>query len=259
MTIRRIWKRYVLAPTIAASVWMAWDLVYGQTIKINSDLGPIPAALVDEAAWSIRERLGINMQIVGTSNVDCEQGHVIVRRASPAEWQAFAFPESVYAAASQCGGTGWGQVIWHPTKPVTLIGMRHELAHTAGCWTHFNILSWNVMFGDPYEPFLTADDLDCIRARNWWPRSGENECFAEVGPNLSLYIPSINGFAAWLRYQGGMDWTLYRSRATNVRCHGNTLAGQVAELRDVRGYGILPLTYVRLRQVNGIWRLEAAR
>jgi hypothetical protein len=244
---------------LVASCVLLADLVKAQGIKINHDLGPIPAELVREAAWGVRERTGIDMQVVGTSHVDCEQGYIIVRRASPAEWSGFQRADSVYSVANGCQGKGWGQVVWHPTKPVTLVGLVHELGHTAGCWTHLALFPTNAMYTDPVEPFVTSHDVACIKASSWWPSTGGNACYAQVTSDLRLYIPSIAGLAVWLEYQGGYQWKRARTRLAAHQCPGASLSGSVATLSDVRGYGLVPLSFVRLRNTGTTWTLEAAR
>lgn len=262
-------KANKLGFTLSLIPWIAAVLiscgVNGQTIKINSDLGPVPSALVEEAAWEFKNRLGINMDIVGTSHVDCEYGHIIVRRAGAVEWAGFGYPSSVFAVSSQCGGVGWGQLIWHPTKPFHLIGLTHELGHNAGCWQELAIFDSNVMYGNPIESALTVHDTACITATNWWPRSGGDPCYARLADDMSLYIPSIGNATAgykaiWLDHVAGNDWAVVRTRTTSLRCPGNVLNGPVATFDDIRGYGMVPLNYGRMRDVGGsVWRLEAAR
>ena len=94
----------------------------------------------------------------------------------------------------------------------------------------------------------------------FWPMGVIDKCFAEVAPNLDMYIPGIAGLQVWMAYRGNNTWVETARRSSTLPCPGNALSGPVATFDDVRGYSLGNLSYVRIRNTGGpTWVLEAAR
>ena len=246
---------------LLASCLMLADLARAQSIYLDYSYGTVDAAMVNEASWIFRERFGMGMDTAGATTTGCGSNRISVRYASIVEWAAANPPSSsAYAFAAYCDNPQQMQVIWSPFTPMHVNGLRHEFGHAAGCYRHLPFFASNVMHSAGSAQFLTVSDMECVLAGAFWPVGVIDKCFVEVAPNLDMYIPSIAGLQVWLTYQGAMQWTLAASRATSLSCPGNALSGPVATFDDVRGYGLVPLSFVRLRNTGGTtWTLEAAR
>ena len=241
---------------LMASCLMLADLARAQSIYLDHRYGTVDAAMVDEASWIFRERFGMGMGIVGTTTAVC-QSPISVRLAGVAEWAAVGTTRD--AVTTNCSLPLRYQIVWSPWVAITVRVMRHEMGHAAGCWQELPADALNVMHPNATATFLNVADMDCITASNRGPMGVVDKCFVEVASNLDMYIPSIAGLQVWLTYQGAMQWTLAASRATSLSCPGNALSGPVATFDDVRGYGLVPLSFVRLRNTGTTWTLEAAR
>jgi hypothetical protein len=235
---------------------MLADLARAQSIYINNNYGAINQAVVNEASWIFRERFSMGMDTVGTTTAVC-QSPISVRLAGVAEWAAVGTTRD--AVTTNCSLPLRYQIVWSPWVAITVRVMRHEMGHAAGCWQELPADALNVMHPNATATFLNVADMDCITASNRWPMGVVDKCFVEVATNLDMYIPGISGLQVWLTYQGAMQWALAASRATSLSCPGNALSGPVATFDDVRGYGIVPLSFVRLRNTGTTWTLEAAR
>jgi hypothetical protein len=239
---------------------MLADLARAQSIYLDHSYGTVLQGVVTEASWIFRERFGLGMDIVGTTISGCGSNRISVRYASIVEWAAANPPSSsAYAFSAYCDNPQQMQVIWSPYLPMHVNGLRHEFGHAAGCYRHLPFFASNVMHAAGSAQFLTVSDMECVQSGAFWPMGEIDRCFVEVGSDLSMYIPGIAGLQVWMAYQGAMQWALTASRASNLSCPGNALSGSVATFDDVRGYGLVPLSFVRLRNIGTTWTLEAAR
>jgi hypothetical protein len=243
-----------------ASCLMLADLARAQSIYLDHSYGTVDAAMVNEASWIFRERFGMGMDIAGTTTTGCGSNRISVRYASIVEWAAANPPSSsAYAFSAYCDNPQQMQVIWSPYVPMHVNGLRHEFGHAAGCYRHLPFFASNVMHAAGSAQFLTVSDMECVLAGAFWPAGEVDRCFVEVGFDLSMYIPGIAGLQVWMAYRGNNTWVERARRASTLSCPGNALAGPVATFDDIRRYGLVPLSYARLRESGGVWTLEAAR
>ena len=86
---------------------------------------------------------------------------------------------------------------------------------------------------------------------------GESLCFAEYLPDQSLYFPSVGGFAAFLRYSGGI-WSVEAATPATLKCPSTSYSDPAVQALDVRGQngrGFGTIQHIGA----GKWRLVTAQ
>ena len=120
----------------------------------------------------------------------------------------------------------------------------------------------------PVHAMVTQHDADYVLASPDWPTPNPpSYCHTELADDMTLHVPELAGRRYTLVYQGQVAgqhaWKIEYNYAnySSKGCTAATLSqnGTVAELFDVRSRTMGNLTYARLRESGGLWRLEAAR
>lgn len=277
--IRRIWKRYVLAPTIAASVLMGADLARSQPVYWNpaNAVGTGHEAAIKQAVWSWAERTGLGVTYAGiTDATECEPNAITYRTAAESEWQLAgkaagftAFEYQDYLGFTFTCPYGGYTLLLSPRHDASASTIAHELGHGLRGYGHILFTPGSLMlYLSACVTVVTQADTDYVLSTPDWPMvRPPSYCHAELQDDMTLHVPEIGGIRVTLKYAGQqsgfMAWTV-ASQYTNAASKGCATArlsqnGTVAELFDVRSRTAGSLTYARIRWVNGIWRLEAAR
>jgi len=263
----------MLAKVLIALTWLGVVAIvalpaHGQDIYINDAYGVVPRSVVNAASWGFRERLGmLDLSIRGTTATACDPDSISVRYASIPEWLAlFPATTTAFAITDDCDQSGRAmQIIWSPYKPMTAIGLQHEIGHALGCYSHLNLFTNNAMHAVGAAEILTAADVVCVLGGTDWPIGTVDQCFVSLGATWDMYVPGIEGLQVWLAYKGintstgQHTWQETTRRTSSLKCPGNDLRGNTVVFDDVRAYGLTSLTYARLRNVGAYWTLEAAR
>lgn len=278
MNIRTFWKRYVLVPSIAASIWMAADL-HAQPVYWNpaNAIGTGHEAAIKQAVWSWAERTGMGVTYAGiTDTGECEPNAITYRTATESEWQTagtaagftdFEFQDFL-GFTFTCPYGGY-TLLLSPRHNASASTIAHELGHGLRGYGHIFFTPGSLMLSaSAGVKVVTQADTDFVLVSRDWPQvRPASYCHAELQDDYTLHVPEIAGVRVTLVYagqQGGfMSWTV-QSQYTNAATKGCATArmsegGTVAELFDVRSRTAGSLTYARIRWVNGVWRLEAAR
>lgn len=279
MNIRTAWKRYVLAPVIIASIIMAADLAKAQSVYWNpaNSVGAGHEAAIKQAVWSWGQRTGMAVTYAGITDAgECEPNAITYRTATEAEWQVagaaagfsqFEFQDFL-GFAFTCPYGGY-TLLLSPRHNASASTIAHELGHGLRGYGHLNVTSGALMLpASAGVTVVTQADADLVLASPDWPLiNAPSYCHAELQDNYTLHVPEIAGTRVTLKYAGQqngyMGWTI-QGQYTNHTSKGCSTAvmsqnGTVAELFDVRSRSAGNLTYARIRWVNGVWRLEAAR
>lgn len=241
-----MWTVVVIMMFSAESESREWhgdiEIEYNSSGAIIEDSQVEP--MIEYAAWALTERAQKETRYIGqtSSDGDKRSGKVTVRWVSPDEMAEIG-DNRFHVGYTQSwwyldDGRMAGAII-HLNRSANLSGgeclshtITHEVLHAVGYAGHSDD-PHDVMYANQQHcrSALTVDD---VRGLPY----GESMCWTELTQGRDLYIPFVDGKAAFLSYTGDNRWKLDQWADSAGDCSTVTLTGaQKAILSDVRGKG----------------------
>jgi len=229
----------------------------------NPEGSPAPsmATLLEYAAWSWKERTGLPLRYAGTAGDDGfatsgwitiiwrdatwfhDQGHSMVQHGFTRTWY---FVQSGTIAGSVIT---LNSTIFKGDK-CDMMTVMHELGHALGIRGHSDN-PHDVMYHTNHCRYtLSAADSDLLSPDT------DSSCHAELTSEGHIYIPMIDGLAAYLIHNGDHTWTLRQLVPSRGSCSASSVVDVIdVVIRDLRSYN--SQYHAELEWMgNDTWRLR---
>ena len=232
--------RYVLAKATGQLTWSAGEV----DVYHNPKGSPLPndtaQGVIEYAAWSWRQRTGLDISYKGITNETQIDGAIVIQWADQIQLLIQSGSLFISGLTTSRYYPSSGQMV---SARVTLLRsewsgdwrsaahtIMHEMGHAIGINGHSSdknaVMYAHKQIGSRYA--LTA--ADAILAGY-----DSHVCHAELTPHGDVYIPAIIGHGVTLKRQGDF-FRLDHDHQTGDSCSGS-YDGARATLFDVRGLG----------------------
>lgn len=198
--------------------------------------------LIDYAAWSVSERSGLPLTVVGERSgvnhyriyIDIVTTAEALAEGAKATGKAYV-KRQLWASNLETMATAHLRIrdnmIGRPQSEVQHM-LVHEMMHAVGIRWHsprpMDIMYKSAPSYVDMRYTLTAYDVGLLH-----PHYDTDLCYAELTPELDIYNTSIGNYGAELVYQCAEVWTLGDAEAVIGSC-GGSIVGNVVTMPDIR-------------------------